>query len=320
MDDGRYWDYVRISPCSTQNIRVNLCLVGASPRFQGRWWCWYSYDCVCSPATFRYSFLMVIAIMIFPKLGCLVCFLSMQFATMIFFKDASVKRALNKSRKLCYLKSSRIWTVIHTLGCSLITVNQSPLLNRFGTILKAKKYVASWNLMNREGITNAYCDQSLVVNPVQIPQLESELDVIANSFSKKATPSQHSHSEDIFNTLPLELRHEIFKLLPAGSILALKAASLVMHSTALPCDLWKRTLMSEIPWLWEVHDIDAFQSQGVEDSTSKLLLDIQKKSRYTSENDDYIFGLANRRRIWGICEQIRSHYLKKLKGISNAES
>ncbi|KAF7522271.1 hypothetical protein PCG10_007572 [Penicillium crustosum] len=192
--------------------------------------------------------------------------------------------------------------------------------DKFGTILKAKKYVASWNLMNREGITNAYCDQSLVVNPVQIPQLESELDVIANSFSKKATPSRHSHSEDIFNTLPLELRHEIFKLLPAGSILALKAASLVMHTTALPCDLWKRTLMSEIPWLWEVHDIDAFQSQEVEDSTSKLLLDIQKKSRYTSENDDYIFGLANRRRIWGICEQIRSHYLKKLKGISNAES
>lgn len=174
--------------------------------------------------------------------------------------------------------------------------------------------------MTREGITNAYCDQSLVVNPVQIPQLESELDVITRSLSKKAAPSPRSRSEDIFNTLPFELRHEIFKLLPAGSILALKAASLAMHSTALPCDLWKRTLMSEIPWLWEVHDIDAFQSQEVEDITSKLLLDIQKKSLYTSGNDDYIFGLANRRRIWGVCEQIRSRYLERLKGISNAQS
>ncbi|KAJ5680961.1 hypothetical protein N7536_012100 [Penicillium majusculum] len=162
--------------------------------------------------------------------------------------------------------------------------------------------------------------ESLVVNPVAIPQLESELDVITKSLSKKAAPSRHSRSEDIFNTLPFELRHEIFKLLPAGSILALKAASLAMHSTALPRDLWKRTLMSEIPWLWEVHDIDAFQSQEVEGNTSKLLLDIQKKSQYTSENDDYIFGLANRRRIWGVCEQIRSRYLEKLKGISNAES
>ncbi|KAJ9490693.1 hypothetical protein VN97_g2564 [Penicillium thymicola] len=184
--------------------------------------------------------------------------------------------------------------------------NQSPLLNRLGIILKAKKYVALWDLMTREGITNTYHNQSLVVNPVQIPRLESELDVITKSLGKKAAPDLHSRSEDIFNNLSVELRHEIFKLLPAGSILALKAASLAMHSTTLPYGLWKRTLRSEIPWLWEVHDIDAFQSQEVEDNISKLLLDIQKKSRYTSKSDDYIFGLANRRRIWGVCEQIRS--------------
>ncbi|OQD69630.1 hypothetical protein PENPOL_c002G05264 [Penicillium polonicum] len=198
--------------------------------------------------------------------------------------------------------------------------NQSPLLNRFGIILKAKKYGVLWDFMTRDGITNAYHNQSLVVNPVQIPQLEAELDVITKSLDKKAAPNRHPQSGDIFNNLPVELRHEIFKLLPAGSILALKAASLAMHSAILPSDLWKRMLKSEIPWLWEVHDIDVFQSREVEDNTSKLLLDIQKKSQYTSENDDYNFGLANRRRIWGVCEQIRTRYLEKVRGISNTES
>ncbi|KAJ5592378.1 hypothetical protein N7537_009282 [Penicillium hordei] len=174
--------------------------------------------------------------------------------------------------------------------------------------------------MTREEIAHAYHNQSLVVNPVEIPQLESHLDIITKSIDKKAATCRHFRSEDISNNLPVELRHEIFKLLPAGSILALKAASLAMHSTTLPPNLWKRTLRSEIPWLWEMHDIDSFQSQELEDNTSKLLLDIQKKSQYTSENDDYIFGLANRRRVWGVCKQIRSRYFEKLRGISNTDS
>jgi hypothetical protein len=71
-------------------------------------------------------------------------------------------------------------------------------------------------------------------------------------------------------------------------------------------------LRAEIPWLWEIHDVDVFQSQESEDKASKLLLDIEKKSRYTAENDDYVLGLANRRRTWGVCEQIRTRYLDGL--------
>lgn len=140
------------------------------------------------------------------------------------------------------------------------------------------------------------------------------------SLDKKAEQDQNPQGEDIFNKLSPELRHEVFKLLPAGSILALKAASLAMHTTTLSRELWKHRLRSEIPWLWEIHDIDVFQSQELEDKTSKLLLDIQEKSQYTSKNDGYIFGLANRRRIWGVCEQIQSRYLEKLKNISNTDS
>ncbi|KAJ5210857.1 hypothetical protein N7491_010669 [Penicillium cf. griseofulvum] len=160
----------------------------------------------------------------------------------------------------------------------------------------------------------------LVVNPVKIPQLDANLAPVMESFDKQAALDQDSQSQDIFNRLPAELRHWVFDYLPAGSIIALKAASFAMHTTTLPGEFWKHRLRSQIPWLWEIHDIDVFQSQDVEDKASKLLLDIEKKSQYTSENDDYIFGLANRRRIWGVCEQIRTRYFEKLQGIANTHS
>ncbi|CAG8898820.1 unnamed protein product [Penicillium egyptiacum] len=162
--------------------------------------------------------------------------------------------------------------------------------------------------------------ETLVVNPVRIPQLDADLDLVMKSLEQKAGPDQNFRNEDIFDRLPIELRHQVFELLPAGSILAVKAASLAMHTTTLPRGFWNHRLRSEIPWLWEVHDIDVFQSQESENNASKLLLDIRTKSQYTSKNDDYILGLANRRRIWDVCEQICSLYLERLKGISNTDS
>jgi hypothetical protein len=171
-----------------------------------------------------------------------------------------------------------------------------------------------------KGITNADFDQILVVNPVKIPQIDADLNSIKQSLDQKPGQSQTPRREDIFDRLPHELRHDIFELLPAGSILALKAASWAMHITTLSHALWRDALRSEVPWLWEIHDIDVFESQDSEYRASKLLLDIQKKSGYTSENDDYILGLANRRRIWGVCEQIRARYLEDIARVSNADS
>jgi hypothetical protein len=158
-----------------------------------------------------------------------------------------------------------------------------------------------------------------VVNPVEIPQLDAELAPIMESLNKQGTLDQGSQSQDIFNRLPVELRHVIFGHLPAGSILALRAASFAMHTTTLPPKIWADRLSFEIPWLWEIHDIDVFQSQEVEDKASRLLLDIQKKSQYTSENDDYILGLANRSRIWSASDAISYWYGEKLRDRESEE-
>ncbi|KAL4770207.1 hypothetical protein BDW60DRAFT_218327 [Aspergillus nidulans var. acristatus] len=76
----------------------------------------------------------------------------------------------------------------------------------------------------------------LVVNPVDIPELESEISDIkclldANTYLGYETKL---NEEDIFSRLPIKLRHEIFKHLRLELISALTAASRVMHTTLMP--------------------------------------------------------------------------------------
>ncbi|KAF7588703.1 hypothetical protein BBP40_005303 [Aspergillus hancockii] len=155
----------------------------------------------------------------------------------------------------------------------------------------------------------------LVTNPVKITQLARYLDElhdIAND--EKDTPHTQTVQEgyDIFDTLPCELRHRIFDLLPLPSVLALKAASWSMHTTALPRGNWERRLETDFPWLWEIHNIDPFKSQELEARLSRIVAELEEKSKYGKERVDYILGLANRRRIWNVCESIKSLYHDKL--------
>lgn len=155
-----------------------------------------------------------------------------------------------------------------------------------------------------------------MTHPVNIPQLaihlesiaEQELLVDMEKSSPESTSVQNRH--DIFDKLPFELRQTIFELLPIASVFAIKAASYSMH--ACPYASWKQRLETAMPWLWEVRDMNPFKSQAMEAKFFKMFSELEKKSRYNKETVDYIPGLVNRRRIWGICEDIRSLYHDKL--------
>jgi hypothetical protein len=153
-----------------------------------------------------------------------------------------------------------------------------------------------------------------VTHPVKIPQLITRLGIIQEILASenktfKSWTFQCNH--DIFDKLPDELRQEVFNLLPISSVLALKAASLSMH--VCPDRFWKQKLETEIPWLWELHDIDPFKSQALEARLSTIVAELERKSRYKEGEVDYIPGLVNRRRIWAVCEEIRGLYQDKLE-------
>ncbi|KAJ5889850.1 hypothetical protein N7504_010660 [Penicillium tannophilum] len=159
-------------------------------------------------------------------------------------------------------------------------------------------------------------EEVLVTHPVNIHQLaihlesiaEQELLVDMEKSSPESTSVQNRH--DIFDKLSFELRQNIFELLPIASVFAIKSASYSMH--ACPYASWKQRLETEMPWLWEVRDMNPFKSQAMEAKFFKMFSELEKKSRYNKETVDYIPGLVNRRRIWRVCEDIRSLYHDKL--------
>ncbi|KAJ5537285.1 hypothetical protein N7513_010471 [Penicillium frequentans] len=161
----------------------------------------------------------------------------------------------------------------------------------------------------------------LVMHPTKIPELmKPPYRTIKAFFSwgKKAdVESQHSH--DPFQNLPNELRQKILNLLPVQCVLALKAASFSMH--VCPDISLDQRLEADMPWLWEMYleGVDLVKSQAAEGEFSKALTLMEKDSLYTEGKCDYIPGLVNRRRIWGVCEEIKRLYYEKLAEVGGSQ-
>ncbi|PLB49275.1 hypothetical protein P170DRAFT_384015 [Aspergillus steynii IBT 23096] len=157
-------------------------------------------------------------------------------------------------------------------------------------------------------------EEVLVTNPVQIPQLPEYLgkaQTIATK-TKESKPENPPSTVDIFDKLPSELRLEILNLLPTASALALKTASWTMLKAPLS---WRQKLASDMPWLWEFRDleVDMCRSGKLNSELSQVVSELNEKSRYSKDQTGYIPGLVNRRRIWGVCENLRSMYMDKLE-------
>lgn len=63
-----------------------------------------------------------------------------------------------------------------------------------------------------------------------------------------------TEAEDIFKTLPEELRLEVVSYLASKDIASLRLSSRIFRQ--LPIHLWHRLLREEMPWLWEVWTMD----------------------------------------------------------------
>ncbi|KAA8651250.1 F-box protein [Aspergillus tanneri] len=116
-----------------------------------------------------------------------------------------------------------------------------------------------------------------------------------------------------FGRLPLEIVERICLYLPGESLKALIQASLSIRLLTQDNFFWKRFMQWDMPWFWELHASQALK-KGPEDLNYKrlyLLLDSMTAPRYGMD-DLSVIGVANRRRIWGVCEQLAPHYFKSL--------
>ncbi|KAL2827949.1 hypothetical protein BDW59DRAFT_53213 [Aspergillus cavernicola] len=159
-----------------------------------------------------------------------------------------------------------------------------------------------------------YC----VRHPTNTPDLEEFLKIqIQTNSSLRATPTEldlgNRQPKNPFGTLPPEIVYQICSFLPGNSMKSLTEASLYVHLITRDDYFWRSFIQSDMPWLWE--------TQVLRDSLN-FPLDLNYQLLYQFLNattapkygmhDQALMGIANRRRIWGACEELSGRYSEVL--------
>ena len=134
----------------------------------------------------------------------------------------------------------------------------------------------------------------LAANPIHIPRWDTILKERSWETNEK-TPDQAitwstTSQANPFVRLPKELLHHILSYLTCRDAVHLRLVSPVFHR--LPGWLFRDYLKNEMPWLWEVDDL-----QVAEDSWQNLY-------RMAARSTEDIKGLKKRKMVWEACEEI----------------
>jgi hypothetical protein len=116
------------------------------------------------------------------------------------------------------------------------------------------------------------------------------------------------------NNLPVEMVHLILDYLPGESIFTLNKASWTIHTRTWNNHFWKRRLVQDMPWFWEVQAYIAGVHDGKQACDYRALfmwLDQETKPMYAISGP--FMGVANRRRIWGPCSELAERYHGRLR-------
>lgn len=129
-------------------------------------------------------------------------------------------------------------------------------------------------------------------------------------------------TEDPFAKLPFELVLLVTSELPSRSLLDLLQASPHLRRGLGPSfSFWKRQFEKKMPWFYEMHsflrDLSSSDSQEAREAPGKLTSHFFAWAYHTTTPRRGLkgpfMGIANRRRIWEVCNQIVSPYLNQAK-------
>ncbi len=118
-------------------------------------------------------------------------------------------------------------------------------------------------------------------------------------------------SNDPMARLPPELLFEILITLPMASVNCLRAASPAVARLELNNGFWKQKLRQDMPWLFDFPD-----NEDEELDWAKCYADLRVRSK--NGNPAQIRALVNRRRIWGVWEQLAPSYTRR-KSVKDEE-
>jgi hypothetical protein len=128
---------------------------------------------------------------------------------------------------------------------------------------------------------------------------------VEQSLTSKVTRVQN----DPFCKLPTELIHHIANYMDGHELIALRQESRFVRQATRSSNFWKRLLLREQAWLWEPSG-KAASTQHLVD-WEKLYIVMEKSTARCFGTKGAMMALANRRRIWKVCEEMARVYWEK---------
>jgi len=120
---------------------------------------------------------------------------------------------------------------------------------------------------------------------------------------------------DAFQKLSNELVLQVARYLGIRDLLHLRQASMIAREVTSDNSFWKRRVQKDMAWLWIPRDLfDDAKSHAEGDETlaidwMKMYLLFDSVTAHPYAMSGVYMGLANRRRIWNACEQLKSAYV-----------
>lgn len=103
----------------------------------------------------------------------------------------------------------------------------------------------------------------------------------------------------------------MLELLPLRDLSALKTASYPMHVTVPSKAVWDGVFSATMPWLWEMEDA-LTRGEHTRLDLFCTIRELQRRTTFSADPDYLCLTLANRRRVWSVCERIAGVYGKLL--------
>ncbi|RYP27710.1 hypothetical protein DL767_007547 [Monosporascus sp. MG133] len=164
-------------------------------------------------------------------------------------------------------------------------------------------------------ISNWFWDQGmefLVANPLPVSRTVKDLlrgTAGSADFVSRGLDLSTRVRFDPFRGLPYDLMHEIFSLLSAEDLVRLATASWPIHSALRSnSGFWTLYAKQTLPWFPEFHELLGDSTLLDGKSLTKLFCWADKATMRKEGMTGPLMSIANRRRIWGICEQISPAY------------
>ncbi|KUJ13318.1 uncharacterized protein LY89DRAFT_156806 [Mollisia scopiformis] len=176
-------------------------------------------------------------------------------------------------------------------------------------------------------------EEAWVSNPLTSEQLTYFFSHTAQTLGLNSSPPTTRSStttcnpipHNPFSNLPKELISEILLYLPLSSLKSFALSGLIPFRLEHNLAFWRRKTNLDFAFLYDLPNLEGERNwlavyqelhRQCHTTTPEKYTDDEGEERIVRERDQsLVLGLANRRRVWGICEQIVSVYLECLKSL-----